>query len=325
MKIAVYSLCKNEAANVSQFLNCADEADQIIVVDTGSVDRTVELLRQSDRVQLENVQISPWRFDHARNYALGLVAPDTDLAVWLDFDEYFQPGWRTIIESQFEIGVDRYSNLFKNTVSGSEYKHFKIHTLNGARWKYPIHEQLVYDRMTREKFIPDLVCYHSQDDKKDRGFYISMLETYLQSGELPQLEYAPLLVREYFINKNYGRVIEYFETLERTQVLNHLSRAKLANSYRYYITAHLESGLQPSADLIAKGASIYPTRDHLYVAAWAYRRIGEYQRAMDCLSLGDASPEIDFESEFVQPNARGPNYENLRKILKVKMAESMAT
>ena len=43
MKIAVYAISKNEEQFVNRFCDSAKDADIILIADTGSTDRTVEL------------------------------------------------------------------------------------------------------------------------------------------------------------------------------------------------------------------------------------------------------------------------------------------
>ena len=45
MKIAVYTICKNESAFVDRWVDSMSEADGIFVLDTGSEDDTVEKLK----------------------------------------------------------------------------------------------------------------------------------------------------------------------------------------------------------------------------------------------------------------------------------------
>ena len=58
--ICVYAICKNEAKFVDRWMDSMLEADQVVVLDTGSEDGTVERLRaRGAEVTVE--AISPWR------------------------------------------------------------------------------------------------------------------------------------------------------------------------------------------------------------------------------------------------------------------------
>lgn len=69
MKICVYAICKDEAQFVSRWVDSMSEADEIYVLDTGSTDQTVALLKERG-VIVEQKVITPWRFDVARNESL---------------------------------------------------------------------------------------------------------------------------------------------------------------------------------------------------------------------------------------------------------------
>ena len=104
MKIVVYAICKNEAQFVSRWIKSMSEADQIVVLDTGSTDDTVQRLRALG-AQVTVETICPWRFDVARNRSLELVDPDADICVCTDLDEVFHPGWRKALESAWIPGT----------------------------------------------------------------------------------------------------------------------------------------------------------------------------------------------------------------------------
>ena len=97
MKIVVYGICKNEAGFVERWVRSMSEADEIVVLDTGSQDDTVEKLRENG-VKVTSEEIKPWRFDRARNRSLELVPEDADICVCTDLDEVFEPGWRAALE-----------------------------------------------------------------------------------------------------------------------------------------------------------------------------------------------------------------------------------
>ena len=73
MRIAVYAICKNESQFVDRWMDSMSEADQVVVLDTGSTDDTVERLKKRG-AQVTVELISPWRFDVARNRSLDLVS-----------------------------------------------------------------------------------------------------------------------------------------------------------------------------------------------------------------------------------------------------------
>lgn len=84
--LSVVTLALNEERNIEACLESVRWADEILVVDSGSTDRTVELARKyTDRV----ITIE-WRgYGPTKNYALELVRGDWVL--WLDADERVTP------------------------------------------------------------------------------------------------------------------------------------------------------------------------------------------------------------------------------------------
>ena len=68
-KISVYAICKNESQFVDRWMDSMSEADNVIVLDTGSTDDTVEKLRaRGAQVTVEELShgasiphaIAPW-------------------------------------------------------------------------------------------------------------------------------------------------------------------------------------------------------------------------------------------------------------------------
>ena len=142
MKIVVYAICKNEVSFVDRWMDSMAEADQVVVLDTGSTDATVQLLRARGAAVTEEV-ISPWRFDTARNRSLELVPQDADICVCTDLDEVFHPGWRAALEKVWVPGAGqatyRYTWSFQDDGSeGVVFWYEKIHARHGYRWTHPV-------------------------------------------------------------------------------------------------------------------------------------------------------------------------------------------
>ena len=244
MKIAVYAICKNESQFADRWMDSMSEADQVVVLDTGSTDDTVERLRARGAAVFQQV-FQPWRFDTARNRSLELVPDDVDICVCTDLDEVFHPGWRALLEAAWrpECGQAAYRYTWNFNPDGSEGHVFwyeKIHRRHGYRWTHPVHEVLEWTgpgpagpTVTVEGIQLD----HHADDTKSRAQYLPLLE--LSVRESPEDDRnTHYLGREYLFHGDWDRCIATLEhhlamptatwADERCASMRYLSRAWLA-------------------------------------------------------------------------------------------------
>ncbi len=217
MKICVYAICKDEAQFVSRWVDSMSEADEIYVLDTGSTDQTVALLKERG-VIVEQKVITPWRFDVARNESLKLVPEDCDVCVCTDLDEVLEPGWRQVIEKLWKKGVTRghyrYTWSFnEDGTEGSVFDYDKIHTRQHYRWTHPVHEVLEYlgEGMERVVYLTGIQLNHYPDRTKSRGQYLPLLELSVKENPNDDRN-VHYLGREYFY---YNRYDEAITTLKR--------------------------------------------------------------------------------------------------------------
>lgn len=180
MKIAVYAISKNEAAFVRRFCESARGADLIFIADTGSTDGTVELARECGAV-VQEICVTPWRFDRARDAALALLPRDIDVCISLDLDEQLEPGWRDEIERCWTEGTTRMRYLF-DWSGGVVFYSDKIHARHGYHWHHPCHETLRPDGRITERWADTdrLLITHHPDLNKSRGQYLPLLAMSVQ-------------------------------------------------------------------------------------------------------------------------------------------------
>jgi glycosyltransferase involved in cell wall biosynthesis len=170
MKIAIYTIAKNESHNVEAFMKAANGAP-VFVLDTGSTDNTVELLKEHG-AHVTQQEITPWRFDTARNKALALVPDNVDVCVSLDMDEIIEDGWQDKLKSEWSgnFGDYRYIAEWKDkekTIPLVITPRTRIHTRHGFEWHRQIHEVLrALPETTIQKCDTSVLVKHYQDDKQ---------------------------------------------------------------------------------------------------------------------------------------------------------------
>jgi glycosyltransferase involved in cell wall biosynthesis len=175
MKIAVYAISKNESNFVKRFCDSCKEADYVVICDTGSDDDTVQKARECGAL-VYDIRVKPWRFDVARNVALGLVPADADVCISIDLDEIMTPGWRDVIEELWKPETTRMSYLY-DWGQGKQFTTSKIHSRHGYIWMYACHEFIEADARFEENYVftSHLLVEHHADPTKSRSNYMDLL------------------------------------------------------------------------------------------------------------------------------------------------------
>lgn len=220
MKIAVYSIAKNEEQFVERWAKSAWEADEIVLLDTGSTDNTVSIAQQTLSMhsagRVYTKSFSPWRFDHARNESMSLISSDVDVCISLDVDEVLVPGWRQAMEAGMtkhpETTRPRYKYVWSWNADGSEglvYGGDKIHIRNNYIWKHPVHEVLAAQCTEVQTWIDGFEIHHHPDKSKSRAQYFELLKVAVE--EEPEDDRNQFyLARDYFSNGEYDHAVEHF-------------------------------------------------------------------------------------------------------------------
>jgi glycosyltransferase involved in cell wall biosynthesis len=154
-RLSVVAICKNERENLVPFLRSAGQvADEIVIVDTGSTDGTVEMLHRLDfREKGSGRGLKLRRFEWcndfaaARNFALSHATGDWVL--WLDLDDRLE-----VSAPDFILPLVQYPRRDKafafqtRSLTGEEgvfmpHMHLRMFPrLPGLRWEGKVHENL---------------------------------------------------------------------------------------------------------------------------------------------------------------------------------------
>ena len=214
-KVCVYAIAKDEEKFVERWFNSMKEADEIFVLDTGSTDKTVTKLKDLG-VHVSVKEITPWRFDVARNEALKMIPDCYDICVCTDLDEVFVSGWRKKLEKIWNKDTNRlrYNYNWSLDSNGKPIVNFyieKIHSRHNYIWTHPVHEVLRYIGNDKENIVTtdEITVNHYPDKNKSRSIYLTLLELSVKENPLDDRN-MHYLGREYMY---YHRWQECIDTL----------------------------------------------------------------------------------------------------------------
>lgn len=218
MKTAVYTIARNEEKHAEAFMKYASGADIIVVGDSGSTDRTREIVKDMGG-HIVPLTVVPWRFDIPRNTVLSMLPADIDFCMALDLDETLPENWRDLIEQNWKVGVHkrfrfRYAHYVKDdgsygTVGMKDFAHAR----NEYIWRHAVHETLYYVGEGKEEVLtlPDFIVEHRQDTGKDRSNYLDLLEVECNSPTVTA-RHIFWLAREYIYKENWEAAMKWFRT-----------------------------------------------------------------------------------------------------------------
>lgn len=217
--VSVYAIAKNEASVAARWYECVKEADEVCVLDTGSTDDTVKILRDLG-ADVTVKTYEDWSFAVARNDSMKLVSPESEILFTLDLDETIAPGWRKKLEDAWiaeeEKGKNPVGAAYKYIWSfyddGREMQSFavrKVHKNGVGKWKYRCHE-LLQEVNGYSFFIEGFVVEHHQNRQTSRSKYLSLLEK--DAKEMPEDDRsAYYYARELMYEGRWEEAIEEFK------------------------------------------------------------------------------------------------------------------
>ena len=197
--LGVVALCRNEEQDLSQFLeHLLPWVDEIVLVDDGSTDHTLDIARNAGRIV--SVIVSPRQsgeyYSHQRNK--GISAARSDWLLHMDIDERVTPQLREEIQATIRRSdVDgcrfyRQNFFLHRAVRGGGWPLFSyLHLARRTKFKFggKIHEKCLLDSpKERIKRLKGRMWHFNEDTYEKRinksAFYTAVrAETILESGK----------------------------------------------------------------------------------------------------------------------------------------------
>lgn len=219
-----------------------DIVDEIIIVDTGSTDRTKDIIS----AYTDNIYDFEWvnDFAKARNYSFSKATKDYIL--WLDADDVILEEDRKklkILKESMDGTVDIYNMIYNYSQDENgnplivQRRERIVKRENHYQWKSPIHEVIV---PTGDIEYTDIVITHGKHEVKDINRNLKIFEEmiknhvefddrqeYCYAKELYFLQHIPEAIKQYnkFINK-------YIQEYDKRNELLYSALMELSDCYK---------------------------------------------------------------------------------------------
>lgn len=304
IKISACMIAKNEAGNIGRCIDSVkDFADEIVVVDTGSTDNTVEIAKEHGA----EVGYFEWcnDFAAAKNAALDLVSGDW--IIFLDADEYFNQGSGDKIIETIKIAESDHKNAIGcrmvnlDTKSGNEIAEgFSVRIFKkGIRYQYAVHEEIFRPEglsicaVDKKWFYLNHTGYSAllMPTKAKRNLEIMLREIDREQSPIRKCSYYNYISDAYFSLRQYEESIKYGKKYIEKSGEHHFELVGCQmNSYLNIIksleTTDGDQGeMEYWIDKMERVNPNYPdaafSRARLFMKQRRYRAaLGEYQRAL---------------------------------------------
>lgn len=218
--LSLAMIVKNEETTLERCLeSIKDTVDEIIIVDTGSTDNTVEIAQK----YTDKIYHFKWsdHFAEARNYSFSKAT--CDYIMWLDADDYLEESEQTKLlelkqnfDKDIDIAMLKYNIGFDEfgQVTISNYRERILKRSKNFKWEEPVHEciapsgnvkqfdiAITHGHKVRIHSDRNLKIYEKQTELSDRGtfYYARELMTHHRLEDATQ-QY------EKFLTSNRGWV-----------------------------------------------------------------------------------------------------------------------
>ncbi|MFA6541116.1 MAG: glycosyltransferase family 2 protein [Bacteroidota bacterium] len=239
--ITLSMIVKNEEQYLRECLDSAAPfVDEIVIVDTGSTDGTIEIAKEFGA----KIFSIPWNnnFSDARNEALARCS--SDWVLYLDADERIKPGDGPKIKG---LITRQHAWAYTVLVEGEHWlPSGKVHQVNAYPRLFRRHPKIQFEGAVHEQILPSIARLHKQVHSSDIGILhlgygeslervteksmrnISLLEQQLLAT--PDDDYVKYqLGNSLVVVQKYSRAKEYLRNLEDSASLDRSIRASVCN------------------------------------------------------------------------------------------------
>ena len=302
--ISLCMIVKNEEMHIARCLDSvAGLVDEIIVVDTGSVDRTAEIAS----AYTAKVYSYLWNdnFSDARNYSFSKAT--MDYCMWIDADDILQETekdkylqLKQTLSSDVDIVMMKYNTSFDEAGNPS-FSYFRerwIRNCSQYRWLGPVHEVIT---PSGNIVYSDIAICHKKINSGDPYRNLNIYQKVLAEGKTLEPRQQYYYGRELYYHKQYQEavsVLEKFLLLEEGWVENRIEACSICASCYYYLGQE-----QSALNTLLRSMSFDLPRAELCCEIGKYfLEHGSYHIAAYWYETALSRPKNEYASGFVLPD-----------------------
>ncbi len=212
--ISLCMIVKNEEVHIARCLeSMAELVEEMVIVDTGSTDRTVEIVSN----YTPNVYSYPWKddFSDARNYSFSKAS--MDYCMWMDADDILEETERDkflqlkqSLPSETDIVMMKYNTSFDEAgkPSFSYFRERWIRNCTRYRWIGAVHEVIPPNGKV---IYSDIAICHRKMIAGDPDRNLKIYQKMIADGKFLELRQQYYYGRELYYHKQYEEAVSVLE------------------------------------------------------------------------------------------------------------------
>ena len=305
--MATISLCmivKDEEFHIARCLDSVSElVDEIIIIDTGSTDRTVEIASN----YTSKVYSYPWRddFADARNYSFSKAS--MDYCMWMDADDILEEvqkdkflQLKQSLSSDIDIVMMKYNTSFDEAgkPSFSYFRERWIRNCTEYRWIGEVHEvippkgRIIYS---------DIAISHKKMGAGDPDRNLKIYQKIIADGKILEPRQQYYYGRELYYHKQYKEavsVLEEFLLSAEGWIENKIEACSVCANC-YYQLGQEESAL---VSLLRSMSFDLPRAELCCEIGKYFLEHGNYHNAVYWYETALNTPKNEYSSGFMLPD-----------------------
>ena len=279
MKLSVCLIVKNEERVLGRCLSCASRiSDELIIVDTGSTDHSVEIAKQFT----PHVFLHPWQnsFAEARNFSYSKATGD--YIMWLDADDVISDENIARLnalkaeETDADVIFTRYGSASETGLFDYILRDRIIRRAVYTKWLYDIHEAIPMEPGWQKLYRTDIEILHKKEYVNEPERNMNIFNRLLEEGKPLSLFERVNLVKELSLHHRTDEALELF-----LEIRDSLDRHSYAYALSFLVQELIEAERwQECCDVIQKAKPrLSPTAKLTYEEGRCLEGLGEEERA----------------------------------------------